>query len=75
MLVHSDRDRVVPPRQTRKMAKALTRAQKSVQTLELPQGDHFLSRQDNRKTFAEALLSFLAEHLGEARDPVENHGI
>ena len=66
MLVHSDRDRVVPPRQTRKMAKALTRAQKSVQTLELPQGDHFLSRQDNRKAFSEALLSFLAEHLGEA---------
>jgi dipeptidyl aminopeptidase/acylaminoacyl peptidase len=66
MLVHSDRDRVVPPRQTRKMAKALTRAQKSVQTLELPQGDHFLSRQDNRKAFSEALLSFLAEHLAEA---------
>jgi dipeptidyl aminopeptidase/acylaminoacyl peptidase len=66
LLTVSEKNRMVSPLQTRHMHKALQRAKKDVELVELPEGDHSLSRQADRKTFAEALLSFLAEHLGEA---------
>ena len=65
LLAVSDRDRVVNPRQTRRMHKALKKNGAEVHLVELPEGDHHLSRQANRKTFAEALLAFLKQHLQE----------
>ena len=65
LLVVSNRDRVVNPSQTRRLYKALKKNGAEVRLLDLPQGDHYLSRQANRKTFAEALLAFLAQNLPE----------
>ena len=65
LLAVSNRDRVVNPRQTRRMHKALKKNGAEVHLVELPEGDHHLSRQANRKTFAEALLAFLKQHLQE----------
>ena len=47
------------------MRSALNKHGKTVQWVELPEGDHYLSRQTNRKTFAEALLAFVKQHLQE----------
>ena len=54
MLAVSSEDSVVNPRQTGRMHKALKKKGKTVQLVELPEGDHYLSRQANRETFAEA---------------------
>ena len=66
LLAVSEKNRIVNPRQTRRLYKALQKAKKDVELVELPGGDHALSRQDNRKAFSEALLSFLSEHLDMA---------
>ena len=66
MLAVSSEDSVVNPRQTGRMHKALKKKGKTVQLVELPEGDHYLSRQANRKTFAEALLAFLKQNLVES---------
>jgi dipeptidyl aminopeptidase/acylaminoacyl peptidase len=66
MLAVSSEDSVVNPRQTARMHKALKKKGKTVQLVELPEGDHYLSRQANRKTFAEALLVFLEQNLRES---------
>jgi dipeptidyl aminopeptidase/acylaminoacyl peptidase len=63
--VASEHDRVVYPAQTRRMVRALQSQSKEVEVIELPKGDHYLSRQDNRQTFAEALLAFLGRYIGE----------
>ena len=68
LLVVSEKNRIVNPLQTRRMFKALRKAQRDVELVELSEGDHFLSRQDDRKIFAEALLSFLAENLRDTSD-------
>ena len=65
LLVASTADRVVNPKHSRRMRSALNKHGKTVQWVELPEGDHYLSRQTNRKTFAEALLAFLKQHLQE----------
>jgi len=65
MIVASESDLVVPPRQSRRMYNALKKSNKPVEFIELPQGDHFLSREENRQSFAHALLRFLDEHLGK----------
>lgn len=66
MLAVSSEDSVVNPRQTGRMHKALKTKGKAVQLVELPKGDHYLSRQANRKIFAEALLAFLKQNLSES---------
>lgn len=69
LLVVSEKDRTVDARQSRRMAKALERRDKQVELLELADGDHYLSRQNNRQIFAEALLEFLHGHLYKADEP------
>lgn len=68
LLVHGDKDRVVSVRQSRKMHRAL-RARKQgasdVTYLELPDGDHHLSRGANRIAFAEHASDFLKAHCGD----------
>ena len=51
LLAVSEKNRIVNPRQTRRLYKALQKAKKDVELVELPGGDHALSRQDNRKAF------------------------
>ena len=46
-------------------ASALKKQGKIVEFVELPDGDHSLSRQANRETYAIALLAFLQQHLRE----------
>ena len=65
MLAVSEQNRVVPPRQSRQMYNALKKSNKAVEFVELPKGDHYLSREENRRTFARALLRFLDAHIGE----------
>lgn len=69
LLVASEKDRTVDARQSRRMAKALEKSDKQVELLELADGDHYLSRQNNRQIFAEALLEFLHGHLHKADQP------
>ena len=65
MIVASESDLVVLPRQSRRMYNALRKSNNPVEFVELPRGDHFLSREENRQSFAHALLRFLGEHLGK----------
>ena len=65
MLTASEQNRIVSPKQSRRMYNALKKSNNPVEFVELPQGDHFLSREENRQSFAQALLRFLDEHLGK----------
>jgi dipeptidyl aminopeptidase/acylaminoacyl peptidase len=66
LLVHGTADRVVPVDQSAGMAKALRRAGKQYQFIELEGGDHHLSRQAHRLEFFTALEKFLDENLMQA---------
>lgn len=65
LLVQGEVDRVVDRKQAVRMQKALKKAGKTFEYIELPDGDHFLSRESNRLEFTRAAVAFLAEHLGE----------
>ena len=66
LLVHGTADRSVPVEQSQDMAKALKRAGKRHEYIELKDGDHFLSRNSHRLRFFAALERFLAESLAPA---------
>lgn len=63
LLVAGSLDRVVPPEQTRVMARALRRAGKEHELVELEGGGHNLARADHRLAYFSALDRFLAQHL------------
>lgn len=64
LMVHGAEDRVVPVEQSRAMVEALRSAGfKRVRYVELPDGDHHLSRQEDRLTFFREMERFLATHL------------
>ncbi|MDN3544156.1 S9 family peptidase [Kinneretia asaccharophila] len=63
LLVHGTADRVVPVEQSRDMAKALKRAGKPYEYIELEDGDHYLGRNSHRLQFFQALERFLARAL------------
>ena len=65
LLIHGRDDSVVPISQSRNMARALRRADKEVELIELDGEDHWLSRADTRQEMLEALDGFLAEHLAQ----------
>jgi dipeptidyl aminopeptidase/acylaminoacyl peptidase len=48
------------------LARALSAAGKPHELMEIPEGDHVLSRASQRATFMRALERFLARHLGTA---------
>lgn len=72
LIVHGAEDRVVPVEQSRAIVQALkdpgfTR----MRYVELPDGDHHLSRQDDRLTVFREMEQFLATHLNGSRAETE----
>lgn len=65
LLIHGEKDRVVRVSQTQSMAKALNKANKEFDYIELKDGSHYLSINQNRIATFKAMESFLAEHLGQ----------
>lgn len=63
LLIYGTADARVPVDQSRKMADALKRAGKSVELVELPAEDHWLSRSETRTSMLRALGAFLNAHL------------
>lgn len=63
LLVHGDKDRTVPPEQSRQMASALKGAGKDYRYVELEGDDHYLSRDVTRVQYFQELDTFLARHL------------
>jgi dipeptidyl aminopeptidase/acylaminoacyl peptidase len=63
LLVHGDEDRTVFVEQSRKMANALKNKNKIYTYVELEKGDHYLSLQENRHKFFNAMDEFLDKHL------------
>ena len=57
LIVHGEKDRVVPLNQGQRMARALERADKDVRFVELDEGSHYLDVNDNRVTFLRDTLS------------------
>jgi dipeptidyl aminopeptidase/acylaminoacyl peptidase len=62
LIAHGKKDQRVPYTQSRDYAAQLRKAGKSVEYLELPEANHFLSREADRIAFLEAVDSFLAKH-------------
>ena len=69
LLAHGENDRSVFYYHSSRMAAALKSAGKTYEFLTLKDGDHFLSRGDNRLAFFRALDAFLAKHLGPGAEP------
>lgn len=63
LLVHGRKDYTVPVAQTERMVEALRKAGKPFDVLYLEEGDHFLSRADDRLGTLRALEKFLAANL------------
>ncbi len=63
LLAHGTEDRSVRIRHSQKMAKELEKEGKDVTYLEFEDGDHYLSMQEHRVAFFEAMDAFLREHL------------
>lgn len=64
LLIHIEKDRVVNIRQTKRVAKILSKQKRGLsEFVELPGGDHYLSGYDNRITFAKTLTVFLQTQL------------
>ncbi|MBX3346962.1 MAG: S9 family peptidase [Nitrospira sp.] len=67
LIVHGAEDRTVPVEQSRAMVEALNDAGFTrLRYVELPDGDHHLSRQDDRVTFFREMERFLITHLDGA---------
>jgi dipeptidyl aminopeptidase/acylaminoacyl peptidase len=64
LLIHGDRDFQVYPHHSNDMAKALKRAGKKYQYLEIDGGTHQLWRESERITLLQSVEKFLAENLG-----------
>jgi dipeptidyl aminopeptidase/acylaminoacyl peptidase len=72
LIVHGAEDRTVPVEQSRAMVEALKDAGfNNMRYVELPDGDHYLSRQDDRLRLFREMERFLATHLDEPRAGTE----
>jgi dipeptidyl aminopeptidase/acylaminoacyl peptidase len=63
LFIHGEDDRVVDVEQSRIMVDELKNFDKSVEYLELENGDHYLSIQKNRHATFKAMDTFLKKHL------------
>lgn len=63
LLVHGRKDYTVPVNHTENMATALRKANKPFELVYLEEGDHYLSRSNDRLTTLKALEKFLAANL------------
>ncbi|MEM9840010.1 MAG: S9 family peptidase [Pseudomonadota bacterium] len=59
LLVHGERDGVVPISQSEKMRDALEKVDRDVTFVELPKGSHYLNVDENRITFLRELNEFM----------------
>lgn len=62
LLIHGRDDSRVPIEQSEEMAGALKRAQKTFEFVDLPQEDHFLSREATRIAMLEATVRFVEKY-------------
>ncbi len=62
LLIHGKDDTVVPIDQSRRMASALTAAQKTVEFIELPGQDHWLSDESTRVQMLQSAVAFVQKH-------------
>lgn len=62
LLIHGADDTVVPIAQSQQMQRALRKAGKSVDLIELKGEDHWLSRDASRKAMLEAAIAFVERH-------------
>ncbi len=62
LLMHGEKDRVVPIVQSKVMAQKLKSAGKDVTYIVQPLGDHHFTRQEDRVEFLKAMEAFLAKH-------------
>lgn len=63
LLIHPEDDRIVDVEQSRDMEKALKKAKKDVQYIEIEGGSYNLTSQAEREIVFKAIDDFLAEHL------------
>ncbi|QDX28151.1 S9 family peptidase [Sphingomonas suaedae] len=62
LLVHGEKDAVVPPVHSRLLADRLKKAGKDVTYIRQPEADHHFSRGEDRLEFLKAMEAFLAKH-------------
>jgi dipeptidyl aminopeptidase/acylaminoacyl peptidase len=67
LLIHGDKDTVVPIEQSQNMATAMTAAGKPVEFVTLTNENHYLTRAATRTQTLEALETFLAKNLPVAQ--------
>ncbi|MDP6437621.1 MAG: alpha/beta fold hydrolase [Gammaproteobacteria bacterium] len=65
LLIHGEKDRIVPVTHSRRMDKALRKAGKQVKYVELDNGNHSLSIEQNRIETLRLLEEFLLANLGK----------
>ncbi|MDM0003546.1 S9 family peptidase [Variovorax sp. J22G73] len=76
LLIHGAQDAVVPVEQSRDMAEALKKAGHSdTRYVELPLGDHTLSREEDRVRVMTELETFLKKNLDENTDAQATRGM
>ena len=63
LLIHGENDRVVPFEQSEIMYEKLKKAGKTVELVELPRGNHYLSKAENRMTAMKAMDAFIQKHM------------
>lgn len=63
MLIHGEKDRVVPVEQSEMMAQALKRARKPYEVIRLPNSGHTHRAEDDERAEFEAIRRFLTAHL------------
>jgi dipeptidyl aminopeptidase/acylaminoacyl peptidase len=62
LVIHGKVDLRVPVKQSRQMAERLQKAGKAVRYVEQPEGDHHLSRYEDRLQFLQETEAFLKQH-------------
>lgn len=63
LLIHGERDLVVPFEQSKLMADALEKHNKQVEFVKLKKGNHYLSSEENRITAMKAIDKFVKQHI------------
>jgi len=63
LLIHSEKDKVVHPRQSVTMYNALKKAGKTVDKIELLDEDHYLSKGKTRLEALNATIDFVNKHI------------
>ncbi|MEO1407882.1 MAG: alpha/beta fold hydrolase, partial [Pseudomonadota bacterium] len=66
LLIHGDKDRIVPLKQSEIMHQALLDAGKLVTFITLERGDHALSTNEARLTTLQAASDFVEQHIGSS---------